>query len=403
MMTYYEILEIERDATEKEIKSAYRKLAKKWHPDTTQFDKEYAALKFKEVTNAYNVLSDTAKRKNYDYNLDCEIREREQNRRREQARKEAEQRRREQERQEAERRRQEQLRREAERRRQEQARQEAERRRQEQARQEVERRRQEQARREEERKCQERLNRDTERLYQERLRQEAECKYNHKEGRYSFNISDKRRLRKKVEHIMDSILEKIIQHFALIIITMPILAAISYSRYNFIFPLPYRELNGGLWAGIPFFLMFIAGPANDLLKEGKLNLKNISFKKKSCVFSALCIWWLLCFISPIIYMWFFNKFGEEGLKIVDHLIYKFFDNINAIMMIYFFSLLVLGPLSYIILKECKLNIKFRNILFILILIISLINISIGVYNSSYEIYCLTGFDIPDFLHRNGLL
>ena len=112
MANYYEILEIERTSTEKEIKSAYRKLAKKWHPDTTKLDKKYAAEKFKEVTNAYNVLSDAEARKKYDYNLNYEARLREESRRREQARQEAERRRQEQARQEAERRRQEQARQE---------------------------------------------------------------------------------------------------------------------------------------------------------------------------------------------------------------------------------------------------------------------------------------------------
>ena len=176
MANYYEILEVERTATEKDIKSAYRKLAKKWHPDTTQFDKDYAASKFKEATNAYNVLSDAEARKQYDYNLDYEVRLREETRRREQARREAEARRREQERQEAERRRQEQARQEAERRRQEMARQEAERRRQEMARQEAERRRQEMARQEAERRRQEQLWQEAERLRQEQLWQEAECR-----------------------------------------------------------------------------------------------------------------------------------------------------------------------------------------------------------------------------------
>ena len=187
MSNYYEILEVERTATEKDIKSAYRKLAKKWHPDTTQFDKDYAAVKFKEITNAYNVLSDAEARKNYDYNLDYEVRQREETRRREQARREAEARRREQARQEAERRRQEQERiweeerrqqvrdkQAAETRRREQARQEAERRRQEQERQEVERRRQEQERVEAERRCQEQERQEVERRRQEQERQEVE-------------------------------------------------------------------------------------------------------------------------------------------------------------------------------------------------------------------------------------
>ena len=61
----YEILGIKRDATEKEIKSAYRKLAKKYHPDTNPGDKK-AEERFKEVTESYEILSDPEKRKLYD-------------------------------------------------------------------------------------------------------------------------------------------------------------------------------------------------------------------------------------------------------------------------------------------------------------------------------------------------
>ena len=59
---YYDVLEISRNADEKEIKRAYRKLAKKYHPDTNPGDKQ-AEQKFKEVTEAYNVLSDSEKKK----------------------------------------------------------------------------------------------------------------------------------------------------------------------------------------------------------------------------------------------------------------------------------------------------------------------------------------------------
>lgn len=62
---YYDVLGINRGADEKEIKRAYRKLAKKYHPDTNPGDKE-AEQKFKEITEAYNVLSDTEKKKLYD-------------------------------------------------------------------------------------------------------------------------------------------------------------------------------------------------------------------------------------------------------------------------------------------------------------------------------------------------
>ena len=62
---YYEVLGVGRNADAKEIKKAYRKLAKKYHPDMNPGDKA-AEQKFKEVTEAYNVLSDTEKKKLYD-------------------------------------------------------------------------------------------------------------------------------------------------------------------------------------------------------------------------------------------------------------------------------------------------------------------------------------------------
>ena len=55
---YYEVLGIDRNASASEIKKAYRKLAKKYHPDTNPGDKE-AEAKFKEVTEAYEILSDS--------------------------------------------------------------------------------------------------------------------------------------------------------------------------------------------------------------------------------------------------------------------------------------------------------------------------------------------------------
>ena len=62
---YYEMLGLKKGADEKEIKSAYRKLAKKYHPDMNPGDKD-AEKKFKEITDAYNVLSDPEKKKMYD-------------------------------------------------------------------------------------------------------------------------------------------------------------------------------------------------------------------------------------------------------------------------------------------------------------------------------------------------
>lgn len=62
---YYAVLGVKRGATDKEIKSAYRKLARKYHPDVNPNDKG-AAEKFKEISEAYEVLSDEKKRKLYD-------------------------------------------------------------------------------------------------------------------------------------------------------------------------------------------------------------------------------------------------------------------------------------------------------------------------------------------------
>ncbi len=62
---YYDVLGVDRSADEGTIKKAYRKLAKKYHPDTNSGDTK-AEQKFKEVTEAYNVLSDKEKKKLYD-------------------------------------------------------------------------------------------------------------------------------------------------------------------------------------------------------------------------------------------------------------------------------------------------------------------------------------------------
>lgn len=66
---YYEILGVGRKATDEEIKSAYRKLVKQYHPDLHPNDAN-AAAKFKEVNEAHEVLSDPQKRAAYDYELD---------------------------------------------------------------------------------------------------------------------------------------------------------------------------------------------------------------------------------------------------------------------------------------------------------------------------------------------
>ena len=63
---YYEVLGVSKDATEDDIKKAYRTLVKKYHPDLHPNDKE-AAEKFKEINEANEVLSDAKKRKEYDF------------------------------------------------------------------------------------------------------------------------------------------------------------------------------------------------------------------------------------------------------------------------------------------------------------------------------------------------
>jgi DnaJ-class molecular chaperone len=65
MRTYYDILGVKKGASEKEIKSAYRKLARKYHPDVNPGDKT-SEEKFKEISEAYDVLSDKKKRAQYD-------------------------------------------------------------------------------------------------------------------------------------------------------------------------------------------------------------------------------------------------------------------------------------------------------------------------------------------------
>ncbi|XP_073503440.1 dnaJ homolog subfamily B member 2 isoform X2 [Phyllobates terribilis] len=66
MGDYYEILGVPRNATQDDIKRAYRKLALKWHPDKNPDNKELAEKKFKDIAEAYEVLSDVNKRETYD-------------------------------------------------------------------------------------------------------------------------------------------------------------------------------------------------------------------------------------------------------------------------------------------------------------------------------------------------
>ncbi|XP_012583722.1 PREDICTED: dnaJ homolog subfamily B member 2 isoform X2 [Condylura cristata] len=66
MASYYEILDVPRSASADDIKKAYRRKALQWHPDKNPDNKEFAERKFKEVAEAYEVLSDKHKREIYD-------------------------------------------------------------------------------------------------------------------------------------------------------------------------------------------------------------------------------------------------------------------------------------------------------------------------------------------------
>ncbi|KAK4423781.1 DnaJsubfamily B member 4 [Sesamum alatum] len=63
---YYNILKVSRNATEEDVKKSYKRLAMKWHPDKNAVNTEEAEAKFKQISEAYDVLSDPQKRQIYD-------------------------------------------------------------------------------------------------------------------------------------------------------------------------------------------------------------------------------------------------------------------------------------------------------------------------------------------------
>lgn len=66
MADFYDVLGVSRTASEAEIKKSYRKLAVKWHPDKNPNNQAEASEKFKLIAEAYEVLSDPVKRRQYD-------------------------------------------------------------------------------------------------------------------------------------------------------------------------------------------------------------------------------------------------------------------------------------------------------------------------------------------------
>lgn len=65
-MNYYQILGVNKNASQKEIKEAYKKLVKKYHPDIYSGDKTFAETKIKEINSAYDILSNEETKKAYD-------------------------------------------------------------------------------------------------------------------------------------------------------------------------------------------------------------------------------------------------------------------------------------------------------------------------------------------------
>ncbi|NWI73811.1 DNJB8 protein, partial [Dryoscopus gambensis] len=69
-LDYYEVLGLQKEASQNDIKKSYHKLALKWHPDKNPRNKEKAEKKFKEIVEAYEILSDPQKRSLYDKSVE---------------------------------------------------------------------------------------------------------------------------------------------------------------------------------------------------------------------------------------------------------------------------------------------------------------------------------------------
>ena len=73
-INYYTVLGITKDANEEEIKKAYKKLAMKYHPDKNpDGEKETAEAEFKKISEAYSIIGDPIKRRNYDLGIPTSI------------------------------------------------------------------------------------------------------------------------------------------------------------------------------------------------------------------------------------------------------------------------------------------------------------------------------------------
>ncbi len=68
-MTYYDLLQVTPDATDGELRAAYRKMVKRHHPDANPHDRDFATKRFHLIQEAYDLLSDPARRSDYDHTL----------------------------------------------------------------------------------------------------------------------------------------------------------------------------------------------------------------------------------------------------------------------------------------------------------------------------------------------